>query len=102
MNTLTRSSENIQKLIKKYMMFFEPFERVYLFGSSVDKTFQDDIDILLLYNVYSNEICNVTPLIRHILQKELQITVDITILSIFEEKEVGFLERLKDRFIRLK
>ena len=61
-----------------------------------------DIDILLVYENYSSEVQKDLLAIRTLLEREMEMFVDLTVLSIEEEKAVSFLERLNGRCLKLK
>ena len=91
----------IDVLIKNIQLF-ELFTQVYLFGSvAQNKEFPNDIDLLLVYDKYSNEIQSEKDYIYSFLKKILNLHVDLTILSqeeLFETKllvKIGNFERLK-------
>ena len=91
----------IDVLIKNIQLF-ELFTQVYLFGSiAQNKEFPNDIDLLLVYDKYSNEIQSEKDYIYSFLKKILNLHVDLTILSqeeLLETKllvKIGNFERLK-------
>ena len=74
---------------------FDVFKHIYLFGSVLDvNRFPNDIDVLLIYDVYTDEVRQATKHIKNILEKEFEIPVDLTLLNVNEEKEVGLLSRI--------
>ena len=103
MNTSIVSNKDIPELIREHMALFDPFEYVYLFGSVLDPsaTF-NDIDILAIYKEYSSKISDDLRVIVDELEKACGWAVDLTALSIEEEKETAFLERIKHRYLKLK
>lgn len=89
--------------VRKYITLFDSFKHVFLFGSALElNTINNDIDILIIYTEYSNKFSNDLTLFTNELEKELGILVDITSLSIEEEKETKFLDRIKPRCLKLK
>ena len=103
MSTLKELNKNISKLIKEHMDLFHSFDHVYLFGSALDPSAPpNDIDILIIYTKYSEMLSNDLKLISDELEKASGIQVDLTALSIEEEKDTAFLERIKLHCLRLK
>lgn len=94
--------EKIVSLIKLYIHLFDDFENVYLFGSILDKKFPNDIDILLIYSKFSDNLICSTNNISNELQKILNFPIDLTVLSLEELKEVKFLNKIKLKYIRIK
>ena len=89
--------------LKKGLFLFSCFDNVYLFGSFLDseRHFQD-IDVLLLYSSFSNEIPTAVIEIKQSLESRLKYPVDITALSFEEEKNTGFLMRLNNDYLKIK
>lgn len=103
MGTLEKSSRFVIGKIESSLELFECFEHVYLFGSvlALDDGY-NDIDILLIYKKYSAEIEQQWKKIERELRKECGTTIDLTVLSLEEEKNVMFLKRLKSNFLKVK
>lgn len=103
MNILTKLSNDIPELIRKHIDLFDSFKHVYLFGSSLDpNTTYNDIDILTIYTRYSSKIHNDLSIISNELEKASGVSIDLTALSIEEERETAFLERIKPHYLKLK
>ncbi len=103
MNTLEIFKNNILNNIKKNISLFNNFENVYLFGSILCKNkVSNDIDILLIYSKYSNDLINNLNYINSILTDICKLPIDFTVLSIDEEKDINFLEKLNSNYIKLK
>lgn len=103
MNTLTISNKGIPELIKEHMALFDSFDHVYLFGSALNLSDSyNDIDILTIYTGYSIEIGNDLRLISEELGKASGFFIDLTALSIEEEREIAFLEKIKPHYLKLK
>lgn len=94
--------EKIVPLIKLHIHLFDDFENVYLFGSILDKKLPNDIDILLIYSKFSDNLICSTNNISNELQKILNFPIDLTVLSLEEVKEVKFLDKIKSKYIRIK
>lgn len=87
--------DDVINVIQNKLSAFNIFKHVYLFGSvlNVDRV-PNDIDILLIYDVYTDEVIQKANHIKKLLEEEFEIPVDLTLLSVNEEKEVGFLSRI--------
>lgn len=97
------SSESIIKVLKESIALFKSFEHVYLFGSVLDfDEIHNDIDILLIYKEYSNIITSDLQQISAVLEKATGMLIDITSLSVEEEKDTAFLEKIKLRYLKIK
>lgn len=98
-----KSKNSILGVIKENIALFDSFKHVYLFGSVIDPDIDhNDIDLLIIYTKYSDEIRNSLQVILDELEKSSGMLVDLTALSIEEEKDVAFLERIKSRYIKIK
>lgn len=103
MSILMESSESIIKVVKENISLFKSFEHVYLFGSVLDfDAIHNDIDLLIIYKEYSNIINSDLQLISAVLEKATGMLIDITSLSIEEEKDTAFLDRIKPRYLKIK
>lgn len=101
--SMNKENNNIIKTVRENVALFERFNKVYLFGSVLDESeFAGDVDLLLIYTIdleqVVQEICKITIA----LEKVLGIPVDLTVLSVEEEKETEFLKRVSSRSLRLK
>lgn len=98
-----RSKNSILGIIKEHIALFDPFIYVYLFGSVIDTNIaHNDIDILIIYAKYSDEIGNTLQVILDELEKASGLLIDLTALSIEEERDIAFLERIKHHYIKIK
>ncbi len=106
MNILMESSRlnnGIIEQVRKHIMLFDSFKHVFLFGSALDTNIiNNDIDILIIYTEYSDEFSNDLRLFSNELKKNSGIFVDITSLTIEEEQETKFIDRIKPRCVKLK
>lgn len=86
------------------MSIFDSFIEVYIFGSTlnVDKKYPNDIDLLLVYQKYSETIQDEKNMISSFLEKLFKLHIDITILSEKELEETKFLKKLGSLYERLK
>jgi len=93
---------NIKDLILQHQSIFCFFNKVYLFGSSLDnKKYLNDIDLLLVYEKYSEQLVKERKNITSKLEKIFTLHIDLTILSETELKETNFLERLNSPYKRI-
>lgn len=103
MHTSINSENDVVKMIEKHLSLFDSFERVYLFGSSLKSTIDNnDIDILVIYSEYSKQISSDLRIIAGKLGRESGRFIDLTVLSEEEEKETGFVERIQPYCLKLK
>lgn len=75
---------------------------IYLVRYWTKKRISKDVDILLVYEKFSSKVQDDLTVIQTLLEKELGMFVDLTVLSIEEEKEVSFIDRLKNSYQKLK
>mgnify|MGYP000846528787 CR=1 FL=1 len=93
---------NIINLIKKKINLFYSFNKVYIFGSILEKDkYSNDIDILLLYSSFSFNIQESIGKIKEYVERVTFYPVDIIALSLEEEKEINFIDRLNKKYICL-
>ena len=103
MDTLTNLDRDIPKLVSEHIDLFDSFENVYLFGSILKpEMVHNDVDILAIYLNYSNRINNDILMILDELEKASGLPVDLTVLSVEEEKDTTFLEKIKPYYLRVK
>jgi predicted nucleotidyltransferase len=90
-------------LIRQNINLFDSFNNIFLFGSILlPQKKSSDIDILLLYSIYSERLIESVNNIYNTLNIESEIPVDLTVLSLSEEKELKFLEKQKSNYIKIK
>lgn len=103
MNTLTKSNKDIPELIRDHLSLFDSFVHVYLFGSVLEPDItHNDIDILIIYAEYSNKIGNDLRLISSELGRASEMRIDLTALSIEEERDTAFLDKIKPHYLKIK
>lgn len=103
MNIFVKSKNNILELIKEHITLFDPFEFVYLFGSAINlNLIHNDIDILIIYAKYSQEIENALQKVLNELRETIDLPIDLTALSIEEEQDTAFLERIEPNYLKIK
>ena len=94
---------NIKEIIKQHIELFDDFDQIYLFGSILDENkTPNDIDLLLIYSAYSLKILNDLNTIRFVLENEINLPLDLTVISVEEEKEMRFLDKLNFKYLKLK
>ena len=92
---------NLIEIVKKFIYLVDEVECVYLFGSILNsKKKANDIDILLIYSKYTTTMQKDIKDFKKTVENASGMPVDLTILSIEEEKEVSFLKRIN--FLQLK
>lgn len=97
-----RLKNSILGLIKEHVALFDPFKHVYLFGSVIDPNIaHNDIDILIIYAKYSDKIGSSLQVISDELEKASGMLVDLTVLSIEEERDIAFLEKIKPHYLEI-
>lgn len=103
MITLKEINNTIYELLIKNLGLFDPFESVYLFGSAItEPIFYNDIDILIIYSNYTPDIeCALKSMLNKI-EGETEVSIDLTVLSIEEEQEVKFIERIAPYYLKIK
>lgn len=95
--------DNIIQKIMCHIEYFDLFNNIYLFGSILDEEkYPNDIDLLLIYKNYSNDILIDLDKINHLFDYFYGISFDLTILSEREEQESEFLVRLQPNYLKLK
>ena len=100
---LIPSGKKVVETITQHMELFDVFEQVYLFESSIEENrVYNDIDILLIYACYSEQVGTAAIEITKQIGQMGEVCVDLTVLSENGDKETGFLQRLGDRYVRLK
>ena len=99
----SRFNNDIIERVRKHITPFNSFENVFLFGSVLEpNTINNDIDILIIYTECLTEFNNDLMLFSSELEKEIGMPIDITSLSIEEEKETKFLDRIMPHCLKLK
>lgn len=93
---------NIINTISENIDIFQSFDKVYIFGSILNQKYSNDIDLLLLYRDYSDDIKENINAITVYLEIQTSYIIDITALSFNEEKEVNFIVKLNNRYLCIK
>ena len=103
MSVFVKLKNNILEIIKTHEALFFFFLRVYLFGSAMRLgCIPHDIDILIIYTSYSQEIENASLEASTVLQKETGLPIDLTMLSVEEEKDTEFLKKIAPHYLKIK
>lgn len=94
--------DKMDNLIRKNILLFNSFKNVYLFGSTLNiNKVPNDIDILLIYENFSSDLIDEINIIRLTLENLSGFFIDLTVLSVEEEKEIKFLKRI-NKYIKIK
>ena len=97
------SENNIVRLIEENLFLFDSFMHVYVFGSSLNsKVINNDIDLLVIYSKYSENINRNLKSISKELGMKSGLYIDLTALSEEEEQETGFLAKIQPNYLKLK
>lgn len=97
------TNNDIIEILKKNIDLFEWFDEVYLFGSVLnDYKEPNDVDILLIYYQYTIKTTEEINNVLISLENLLQISVDLTVLSVEEEIDTQFLNRIMPSLLKLK
>lgn len=105
MDTLINLSiiDIIYRIFNQQITLLNSYRDVYLFGSilDADKT-PNDIDMLLVYSTYSKKMVRELDIIRLVFEELSGLPVDLTVLSVDEEKDTEFLKKLNSMYVKLK
>lgn len=103
MDMLKNECETVLIMIREHIYLFEPFEDVYLFGSILDPdVFHNDIDLLVIYQEFTQDIYTSVIRIQCELQEVCRKSIDLTALSVAEEKDTAFLKKIEQNFLKIK
>lgn len=97
MDTLMRSAEknDILVFLLQHISLFRLFNQAYLFGSVLNENkYPEDIDLLLIYSKYSDNILDDMGCICSLLEETFHLPVDLTVLSYEELIDTDFLEKI--------
>ena len=84
------------EMVKKHTYLLHDAKDVYVFGSVLNLSKKPrDIDILIIYFNYTSTIEEETRKFSEELENDRGLSVDLTILSVEEEREVCFLDKIK-------
>lgn len=98
-----KSNDNIIEIIRGHTTLFDPFEFVYLFGSAINPNLiHHDIDLLIIYTKYSQEIENALQKVLNKLREAIDLPIDLTALSIEEEQDTAFLKKIEPNYLKIK
>ena len=96
MNTLMKLQNKLVEFIEENSDLFINFEHIYLFGSKVKGcSSPHDLDFLLSYSVYKDNIISNSNSITCLLEQEFLLPVDLTILKREELEDTNFLKKIK-------
>ena len=96
------SSERIIETIMQNISLFDSFDKVYLFGSILKKkSLMNDIDILLIFSQYTDKLLDDLNIIDSCFKELCGLPIDLTVLSIEEEKDTDFLTKISS-YLKIK
>ena len=102
MNTSKTLLSKLYEFFADNISFFKDFEHVYLFGSILkEDSYPHDIDLLLIYPEYNSNIIGDIKLLSFVLEREIALQLDLTVLSREELVDTQFLNRI-NHYIVLK
>lgn len=98
-----KNNHIIEKLIANIFLYSR-FNNVYLFGSILSnvKINISDIDMLLIYDLFTNDIVHSVDNIKAKLKDITGYEIHLTVLSTSELNELRFLEKLNSKYLRIK
>lgn len=98
-----KNNHIIEKLIANIFLYSR-FNNVYLFGSILSnvKINISDIDMLLIYDLFTNDIVHSVDNIKAKLKDITGHEIHLTVLSISELNELRFLEKLNNKYLKIK
>lgn len=97
------TKDDVIRKVISHIELFESFENLYLFGSILDEVrLPNDIDLLLIYKKFSNEILRKIDEIISFFDFSYGLSFDLTVLSEYEEYETDFIIKLKSNYIKIK
>lgn len=103
MDIFMELKNNVLEIIKEQISLFDPFESVYLFGSAINPNLiYHDIDILIIYTKYSQEIEDSLQKVSDKFGEIIDLPIDLTALSVQEEQDTAFLEKIEPHHLKIK
>ncbi len=86
----------IIEAIQRNLDSLSAIKHLYVFGSVLDSnSIPNDIDILLIYDEYTDDVKEASTRVKDVLENEFELPVDCTLLTMKEEKDVCFLNRVR-------
>lgn len=96
------NNKRIIETIIHNIRLFDSFDKVYLFGSILkNKTVFNDIDILLVFSKHTEKMLDDLKIIDSCLQRLCGLPIDLTVLSVDEEKDTDFLTKISS-YLKIK
>ncbi len=78
---------------------FCSFDHIYLFGSVLNNTaYPNDIDLLLVYSIFTERLLIEKEKLCQLIEQELNIFADITMLNVEELHETSFLDKITNYY----
>ena len=98
-----KNNRIIEKIMEN-LFLYNRFDNVYLFGSILSNVKMNimDIDILLIYDFFSDDILHSVDNIKVTLKDITEYDIDLTVLSTNELDELHFLEKLDNKYLKIK
>jgi len=95
-------SNRVRSLIVDNMQLLEGFEEIYIFGSILcTEKHPRDIDILLIYDFFKIDLIERRENIGRVIEKQMDLPVDITMLSCVEKEETHFMALINNKFEKI-
>ncbi|MCD2492966.1 nucleotidyltransferase domain-containing protein [Lacrimispora sp. NSJ-141] len=91
----------VKKIINENQHLADKFNEVYVFGSILKNVYYpNDLDLLFIYRVFEDKLLDYRQALVDLIEAEIGIPVDVTMLSIEEKEETKFLDLIK-KYIRI-
>jgi len=92
----------IKSLVVDNKKLLVGFEEIYIFGSVLcTERRPNDIDILLIYASFKIDLIEKRENIGRVIEKEMDLPVDITMLSCVEKEETNFMALINNKYEKL-
>ena len=88
--------ERLKSFYDHNKKLFASFENVYLFGSILSNDYSNDVDLLLVYTHYKFDLLCDIEFIVETVESVISLPVDLTVLSVEELYDTGFLNKIKE------
>ena len=94
--------DTVTQFIYNNISWFYCFDEVYIFGSVLkDNPIYNDVDLLLVYTTYNEEMLCVLDEITSLMEENFQIPFDLTVLSKKELESTNILQMI-GKYIKIK
>lgn len=98
---LTERINELCNVIKKNRSIFPDYVEIYVFGSFLTKDYPNDIDILVIYDDFDHGVTERLDKLMRLVESVSNYPADVTALTRDEIKEIKFLDRLNQNFIKV-